>query len=286
VAGRGEAPRRRRVAVVLAAGSGTRMRSELPKVLHPAAGRPLLAWVLDAARGAGCDGIVVVVGHGAERVREETAAPDVRFALQAEQLGTGHALAQAAPLVAAGGAATLLVLSGDVPLIRPATLAALADAAEAPGTWGALAAVELPEPGALGRVVSAADGAFERIVEARDASPEELAKQTANAGLYAFPAPEVFALLGRVGSDNAQGEFYLTDAPGLAAADGHRVAVVTLADASEGWGVNTPDELARVDRALVARRAEEAGRSGVTDAPGRPTRRHAGATIGGEDRGG
>jgi bifunctional UDP-N-acetylglucosamine pyrophosphorylase/glucosamine-1-phosphate N-acetyltransferase len=243
---------KRRVAVVLAAGKGTRMRSALPKVLHPAAGRPLVSWVLDAARGAGCDRIVVVVGHGAEAVREAVAAPDVDTVLQAEQRGTGDALMQAAPRFADGRPATLLVLSGDVPLVRPATLVALAEAAEAAGTWGALAVAELDAPGNLGRVVIGGDGDFERIVEARDATPEELEILTANAGLYAFPAPQVFAVLGRVGRDNAQGEIYLTDAPGLAVADGQRVAVVRLEDEREGWGVNTPDELARVGRALAA----------------------------------
>ncbi|HMB54688.1 MAG TPA: NTP transferase domain-containing protein [Thermoanaerobaculia bacterium] len=258
---------KRRVAVVLAAGKGTRMRSELPKVLHPAAGRPLVSWVLDAARGAGCDRIVVVVGHGAEAVREAVAAPDVDSVLQAEQLGTGHALMQAAPLFAGAEPATLLVLSGDVPLVRPATLAALAEAAEAPGTWGALAVAELDEPGNLGRVLVDGDGDLERIVEARDATAEELAIQVTNSGLYAFPAPEVFAVLGRVDNDNAQGEIYLTDAPGLAVADGRRVAVVRLEDEREGWGVNTPDELARVDRVLASA----------------PSERHEGATIGTEN---
>lgn len=253
---------RRRVAVVLAAGKGTRMDSDLPKVLHRAAGRPLLAWVLDAAREAGCDEIVVVVGHGADQVRREVAAPDIEFALQAEQLGTGHALAQAATRVCgdAAGAdgndpATVLVLSGDVPLVRGTTLVALAEAAEAAGTWGALAVADVQHPGRLGRVLTDDDGAFRRIVEAADASAEELAVTTINAGLYAFPAPDVFRRLNRVEPDNAQGEIYLTDAPGMARDDGERVAVHVLDDASEAIGVNTRDDLARAHRALMDRGA-------------------------------
>ena len=259
-------PAPRRVAVVLAAGQGKRMRSDLPKVLHRAAGRPLVAWVLDAARAAGCDDVVVVVGHGADEVRAATAGPGITFALQAEQLGTGHALAQAAPQVA--GTATVLVLSGDVPLVRPATLVALAEEAERDGTWGALAAADVAAPGALGRVVRTADGAFERIVEASDASEEELALTTVNAGLYALPAPDVFARLDelvRRRPDNAQGEIYLTDVPGMARRDGRRVAVHLLADPAEALGVNTPEELARADAALRERLAE---RRGAESAPG------------------
>lgn len=240
-----------RVAVVLAAGKGTRMESELPKVLHPAAGRPLLSWVLDAAREAGCRRIVVVVGHGADQVRRAVAAPDVTFALQAQQRGTGHALARAEDAVPDG--ATVLVLSGDVPLVRPRTLLALAAAAEEDGTWGALAVAELEEPAELGRVMVADDGVFRRIVEAADATPEELEVRTVNAGLYAFPAPAVFRVLERVGADNEQGEIYLTDAPGLVVADGGRIAVHRLTDPTEAFGVNTPAELARADAALRRR---------------------------------
>lgn len=251
----------RRVAVVLAAGKGTRMGSDLAKVLHEAAGRPLIAWVLDAARGAGCDEIVVIVGHGGDEVQRAVGAPDLRFALQAEQLGTGHALAQAASAVT--GPATVLVLSGDVPLVRPATLLALAEAAEAADTWGALAVAEVPQPGKLGRVLTGDDGAFQRIVEAADATPEELAVTTVNAGLYAFPAPDIFRRLERVEPDNAQGEIYLTDAPGMARDDGERVTVYVLEDAAEAIGVNTPNELARAQRALLERHPDAPKNAGA-----------------------
>jgi bifunctional UDP-N-acetylglucosamine pyrophosphorylase/glucosamine-1-phosphate N-acetyltransferase len=262
-------PRRRAdqppvVAVVLAAGKGTRMRSRLPKVLHEAAGRPLLGWVLAAARTAGCERLVVVVGHGAEQVQERLAAPDVVWVRQEQQLGTGHALAQAAAVV--DGEATLLVLSGDVPLVTAATLAALLAAARERGA--AMAVAELAAPGELGRVLAADDGGLGRIVEARDATADELAVRTINAGLYALPAPAVFDHLSRLEPRNAQGELYLTDAVGTLAAAGRQagggVALVPLADADEARGVNSRAELAAVHRLLVARKLEELMAAGVT----------------------
>jgi bifunctional UDP-N-acetylglucosamine pyrophosphorylase/glucosamine-1-phosphate N-acetyltransferase len=254
--------RRPLVAVILAAGLGKRMRSALPKVLHRAGGRPLLAWVAAAARAAGCERVVAVIGHGAEDVRREMArdpaGAGLEYALQAEQKGTGHALAQARRAVPE--AATLLVVSGDVPLVRPATLSALA-ARVGDGAWGALAVAELADPGSLGRVIArprAGGGEeLERIVEARDAAPAELALRRINAGLYALPAPEVFAYLDRLDDDNAQGELYLTDALGAAAADGRSIALHALADPAEALGVNTREELAAVDRLLRRRDRDE-----------------------------
>ncbi|HVR99022.1 MAG TPA: bifunctional UDP-N-acetylglucosamine diphosphorylase/glucosamine-1-phosphate N-acetyltransferase GlmU [Thermoanaerobaculia bacterium] len=250
---------RPRVAVLLAAGKGTRMRSALPKVLHRAAGRPLLHWVVEAARGAGCERILVVVGHGAEQVREEVAGDDLGWVLQAEQRGTGHALAQAEAEV--GGDALVLVLSGDVPLLTPATLEQLAAAAEA--GWGAMAVADLDRPGSLGRVIGEG-GRLQRIVEAADATPEQLALRTVNAGIYALPAPDVFDDLRRITTDNAQGELYLTDAVTLAAAEGRPVALVTLPDPDEALGVNNRIELAQVHRRLIDRHLEALMVSGVT----------------------
>jgi len=251
-----------RIAVVLAAGKGTRMVSDLPKVLHRAAGRPLLGWVLDAARQAGCGRILVVVGHGAEAVQaafsgEENA--DLTWVLQAEQRGTGHALAQVEPHVQS--AATLLVLSGDVPLVTPGTLDRLAKLA-AEG-WGALAVAEPAEPGALGRVI-AEDGILRRIVEARDATPEEKQIRRINAGLYALPAPAIFGYLSRLSPQNAQGELYLTDALTAAAADGHALRLLPLADPEEALGVNNRVELSQVHRRLLDRHLESLMLSGVT----------------------
>jgi bifunctional UDP-N-acetylglucosamine pyrophosphorylase/glucosamine-1-phosphate N-acetyltransferase len=252
---------RPRVAVILAAGKGTRMKSALPKVLHEAAGRPLLAWVVEAARAAGCERILVVIGHGADRVREAFARDgDLGFVLQAEQRGTGHALAQAEAEVP--GDATVLVLSGDVPLMRPATLDRLARAAEE--GWGAMAVAELDDPGSLGRVIVDEEGTFRRIVEARDATPAELAVRRINAGLYALPAPAVFSYLRRLRTDNAQGELYLTDAVTNAAADGHAIRLVELPEPEEALGVNDRAELAKVHRLLIDRHLQELMKSGVT----------------------
>ncbi|HTQ79778.1 MAG TPA: NTP transferase domain-containing protein [Thermoanaerobaculia bacterium] len=260
-----------RIAVVLAAGKGTRMVSDLPKVLHPAAGRPLLGWVLAAARAAGCRRILVVVGHGAEAVREAFAGEensDLTWVLQAEQRGTGHALAQVEPALR-GTAATLLVLSGDVPLLTQETLSRLAQLVEERGeaAWGAMAVADLPDPGGLGRVISQGGPQGEllrRIVEARDASPEELALRQINSGLYALPAPAIFDYLGRLEPKNAQGELYLTDALTAAASDGHPIRLLTLDDPAEAFGVNNRVELAQVHRQLLDRHARELQLSGVT----------------------
>jgi bifunctional UDP-N-acetylglucosamine pyrophosphorylase/glucosamine-1-phosphate N-acetyltransferase len=270
-----------RVAVILAAGEGTRMRSALPKVLHRAAGRPLLGWALEAARGAGCARVLVVVGHGAGAVREALAGEPVTWVTQEQRLGTGHALAQAEPhladLLAAftegggGGRATLLVLPGDAPLVTAATLDQLARRVEGgepaggeqTGAWGALAVAETADPGTLGRVIVTGER-LERIVEVADAGPDELAVTTVNAGLYALPAPEVFDRLRRLEPANAQGELYLTDVPVAAAAEGLRVDVVRLADPDEALGVNTRRELAAAHRRLIDRRLGELMDAGVT----------------------
>ncbi|MGH9465292.1 MAG: NTP transferase domain-containing protein, partial [Thermoanaerobaculia bacterium] len=191
------------IAVVLAAGKGTRMRSARPKVLHEAAGRPLVSWVLTAARAAGCERILAVVGHGAEEVRAAAPGDDVEWVVQAEQHGTGHALAQVAPAITEP--ARLLVVSGDAPLVRPATLAALLERSAT--SWGAMATAELEEPGDLGRV-EGAGGQLARVVEVADAPPAALANRRINAGLYVLPAPEIFGYLERLLPNNAKGELY------------------------------------------------------------------------------
>ncbi len=266
----------RRAAVILAAGKGTRLRSRLPKVLHRVGGRPLLSWVIEAARAAGCDPILVVVGHGSEEVRTAFADREVTWVEQRQQLGTGHAVAQAQQALADAGVAdgTVLVLSGDAPVITAATVERLAQEAEAVGTWGAMACAELAEPGSLGRVVAApADGAvvgepeggrLERIVEAADATAEQLRLRRVNAGFYALPTPGIFERLAHLDTANAQGEIYLTDAVSAAAAHGERVALVDLADPDEALGVNSRADLARVHQRLLRRKIESLMAAGVT----------------------
>ncbi|MEO1087410.1 MAG: NTP transferase domain-containing protein, partial [Acidobacteriota bacterium] len=162
-------PRPPRIAVILAAGKGTRMRSNRPKPMHAVAGKPMLQWVIDAARGAGCSQVLVVVGYQADVIQDAFADAGVEWVLQEEQLGTGHALAQAEAQIDED--ATLLVLNGDVPGLRVETLERLAAAAES--GWGGLAVANVDPPGALGRVLATGDR-LERIVEAADATPEQL----------------------------------------------------------------------------------------------------------------
>jgi bifunctional UDP-N-acetylglucosamine pyrophosphorylase/glucosamine-1-phosphate N-acetyltransferase len=249
-----------RIAVILAAGKGTRMKSSLPKVLHRVAGRPLLQWVVDAARGAGCERILVVIGHGAERVREEIRGDDLGWVEQTEQRGTGHALAQAEGAVE--GKATLLVLSGDAPLVTPATLDRLASVAEE--GWGALAVTEMDDPGSLGRVLTGPEGGLVDIVEAREASAEVLKVRQGNAGIYVLSAPEIFGYLRALTPNNVQGELYLTHAVRDAARDGRPVRIVPLPDPDEGLGINDRVELARVHRILLDRHLRELMLEGVT----------------------
>ena len=246
------------MAVVLAAGKGTRLRSERPKVLHEVAGRPMLERVLATAREAGCEDVLVVVGHGADEVRDAYASHEVSFVEQREQLGTGHALAQVESHL--GGPARLLVLSGDVPLIRPATLGRVTAAAD--GAWGSLAVAHLEEPGSLGRAM-VEGGRLSHIVEALNADEVELAARTINVGLYLLPAPEIFAYLSALEPDPKKGEYYLTDALNAAAAE-HPVAVAELDDPAEALGINSQRDLAHAHRALLDRRAAELQEAGVT----------------------
>lgn len=247
-------------AVILAAGKGTRLRSALPKVLHPVAGKPMLEWVLRAARAAGCEHIYVVVGHGADQIQREIEADDVTWVLQREQLGTGHALLQVASYLSAP--TTLLVLSGDVPLVAPETLDRLAVGARS--GWGSMVVAEMEEPGSLGRVMATADGTLERIVEVADATGEELENRWINAGIYVLPAPGIFEFLTRLKPDNAKQELYLTDALTAAADGDRRLALVSLVEAEEAFGVNDRLDLARVHGVLLRRKAEELMREGVT----------------------
>jgi len=249
-----------RVAVILAAGEGTRMQSDLPKVLHRVGGKPLVAHVIAAARAAECDRVVVIVGHGAAEVRNVLGEAGVEFVEQAEQRGTGHALEQVRGLVQ--GSDMLLVLSGDAPLVRSSTLRKLASAAR--DGWGAIATARMDESESLGRVVRDQEGHLERIVEVADADPDELAIREVNAGLYALPAAGILDYLERLRPDNAKGELYLTDAVGNAARDGRVVAIVDLEDSDEALGVNTRPDLARAQRGLWRRKARALMNAGVT----------------------
>lgn len=235
--------------MILAAGRGRRLGGDVPKVLVRAAGRPLLDWVVDLARRAGCGRTVAIVGFGADEVRSQFADRGLGWAVQEEQLGTGHALLQAENAVPSPS--MLLVLSGDAPLLRAATARRLLQAA-AEG-WGAVATARVHSPGSLGRVVVDSEGRFKCCVEAADATPEQLEIRRVNAGVYALPAPEIFDFVRLLKPDNTQGEIYLPQALELAAKSGLEVRCVDVADSSEAWGVNDSADLERVSRELTRR---------------------------------
>jgi bifunctional UDP-N-acetylglucosamine pyrophosphorylase / glucosamine-1-phosphate N-acetyltransferase len=246
--------------VILAAGQGKRMHSDLPKVLHPLGGRPLLAHVIETARSLSPQRLCVVVGHGAEQVRERIGEADLAWVLQAQQLGTGHAVSQALPHLAAAG--TVLVLYGDVPLIAPETLRALVEAA-ADGSLAVLTQ-ELENPRGYGRIVRDAAGKVARIVEEKDATPEERRIREVNTGILAVPRARLEHWLRGLGNNNAQGEYYLTDIIAAAVADGVPVAVCQPAAAYECLGVNSKVELAVLERQFQAAHAQRLLAAGVT----------------------
>ncbi|HEX7745654.1 MAG TPA: bifunctional UDP-N-acetylglucosamine diphosphorylase/glucosamine-1-phosphate N-acetyltransferase GlmU [Micromonosporaceae bacterium] len=254
-----------RSVVVLAAGEGKRMKSALPKVLHPLLGRTLLGHVLAAAAPLAAERTLVVVGHGADQVAGHLAevAPDASPVLQAEQRGTGHAVRVA--LEAAGDiAGTVIVLNGDVPLLRAETLTALVQSHESAGAAATVLTAEVADPTGLGRIVRDSAGRLERIVEERDASPEQKDIREINAGIYAFDAALLRNALGKLSTDNDQGEEYLTDVFGLLAVAGEDVAVHLAADATETLGCNDRVELAMLRRLLRDRINLAWMRSGVS----------------------
>jgi bifunctional UDP-N-acetylglucosamine pyrophosphorylase/glucosamine-1-phosphate N-acetyltransferase len=245
---------------VLAAGQGTRMRSDIPKVLHQLGGRPLLARVLDTAHAVGADRVCVVYGHGGERVRQALSGYDCGWAEQAEQLGTGHALQQAMPEM--DGMDRVLVLYGDVPLIGPGTLQRLiSSTGDAP--LGVLTAI-LSDPTGYGRIVRDGRGHVLRVVEQKDASEAELEIEEAHTGFLVADRTWLADWLGRLRNDNAQGEYYLTDVIGLAAGDGVEVATSQPDCLEEVSGINDRVQLAALERYYQRRQAEALMRSGVT----------------------
>jgi len=246
--------------VVLAAGQGKRMRSVLPKVLQPLAGKPLLAHVLATARGLGAQSLCVVYGHGGEAVRAALDAPDLTWALQAEQLGTGHAVQQAVPHLPETG--PVLVLYGDVPLISGDTLKRLVDAAGPQGF--SLLTVDLEDPSGYGRIVRDAAGRVLRIVEHKDADAAIRAIREVNTGILCCPAERLRNWLSRLTNQNSQGEYYLTDVIGLAVDDGVTVQTAQPAHEWETLGVNDKLQLAALERTYQLEQARLLMTAGVT----------------------
>ena len=245
--------------VILAAGQGTRMRSALPKVLHPIAGKPMLQHVIEAADQLQPDTIQVVIGHGAEQIRQTLVADDLSFILQSEQLGTGHAVAQALPTLAADW---VLVLYGDVPLIEPATLRRLLDGRTKQQL--ALLTVDLADPTGYGRIIRNPQGQVTAIIEHKDATPEQRAITECNTGILALPRARLAAWLGSLSNQNAQGEYYLTDVIAMAVADGFEIVTAQPEHPMEVQGANDRIQLAALERYYQSQIAQHVMKQGVT----------------------
>jgi bifunctional UDP-N-acetylglucosamine pyrophosphorylase/glucosamine-1-phosphate N-acetyltransferase len=250
-------------AVILAAGKGTRMKSDLHKVLHPIAGRPMLEHVLASVKQLGPERLVVVVGNGREQLEPLVGAYGGTIAVQEPQLGTGHAVQQAEGALA-GFSGDVLILYGDTPLVESATMVRMLERLQGPDAPAAVVLAFRPDvPLAYGRVIADGDGTVRKMVEYKDASEAERACTLCNSGVMAVRAPDLFALLSRVGNDNAAGEYYLPDIVMLATADGgHAISVET--DADEVAGVNSRSELAAVEAQWQRRRRERAMADGIT----------------------
>lgn len=246
--------------IVLAAGKGTRMYSDLPKVLHGIGGKPLLAHVLETAHQLHAERVHVIYGHGGELVPATVQDDSVDWVLQAEQHGTGHAVMQAMPQVSDDS--VVLVLYGDVPLIKESTLSGLV--AEAATGALVLLTMTLPDAGAYGRIVRDAAGNIERIVEKKDATKTELAIREINTGFLAAPADRLRHWLSQLSNDNAQGEYYLTDIIAIAVKEGHSVVSQNPATVVEVEGINSKMELARMERQYQSQQAEALMAQGLT----------------------
>ena len=249
--------------LILAAGKGTRMKSDLVKVLHPIMGQPMLAYVLNAVRYLNPDRTVIVVGHQADRVEAAVAAEGLTFVRQEEQLGTGHAAAAAREALS-GFKGTVLILSGDVPLLSPQTMTDFLAAHGRSGVPLSVLTVELYPPGTYGRIIRDEEGFLEKIVEARDADPDELAVVEINTGVYAVEADLLFTAASSLSPDNEQKEYYLTDIVGLVREKGLRAAAIMTPEPEEVLGVNDRIELAQAVALLRTRTNLAWMRAGVT----------------------
>ena len=250
--------------VIMAAGLGTRMKSATVKVLHRAAGRPIVDYVLDLAAQVSNQLPVVVVGHQRDAV-QEAIGNRARFAVQEQQLGTGHAVLQTAPALEKQGAGKrVLILSGDVPLTRPQTLERLVAEHERSGNALTLLTMKLDDPAMYGRIVRDSRGAVEKIVEAKDASEEQKKINEVNAGIYVFDADQLFSNLRSLSTNNAQGEYYLTDLIGALRKAGKPVGAMVVADPVEALGVNSRSDLATVESEIQRRVVDNLMRDGVT----------------------
>ncbi len=248
--------------VILAAGQGTRLKSAIPKVLHQIGGKPLLGHVIEAASSLTAPhNITVVYGHGGETVREALQASGVQWAKQEQQLGTGHAVAQALPHLKGEGGGTVLVLFGDVPLVQTPALQSLVAAA---ANALAVLTIDLDDPHGYGRIVRNSQGQVSRIVEQKDADEAEKAIREVNTGVMAMPYDLLKWWLPQLGNNNAQGEYYLTDLVALAAKESVPIKAEKAADPNDVLGVNNREQLAQLERIYQARQAQRLMAAGVT----------------------
>lgn len=245
------------LAIVLAAGKGTRMKTDLPKVLVPACGRPLVDYVLTALKKAGVDRFLVVVGYQAERVRDTLASwPNLEFAHQTEQLGTGHAVKMCLPWLA-DQQGPVLIVTGDSPMTQSDSLRALLDLYEKERPACVLGTLIKDDPTGLGRILRDDSGNFQAIVEERDANPDQRAIREVNMSTYVFHGPALVRALGELRNDNRQGEFYITDCPGILKAHGEDVRALPVLKACEALSVNTVEDLQRVELELGRAEAKQ-----------------------------
>ena len=241
-------------AVIMAAGKGTRMGGDLPKVVHEVAGKPMVYWVVKACKEAGAERCVLVVGYKGELVREALAGEEgVEFVEQTEQLGTAHAVQMAEPAFDGKPIGDVFVLAGDGPLIRAQTLSRLVEVHRRTNAAATLATSIIDDPTGYGRIVRDADNAFSAIVEQKDATDEQRAIQEVNPSYYCFDGQKMFKAIDQVGANNAQGEYYITDAPGLLKSNGQTVTVVDAVPPEDVLSINNPDQLATVDLILRER---------------------------------
>ena len=233
-------------AVVLAGGKGTRMKSDLPKVLHDLRGKSVIRHAIDNLGEAGIEDVIVVVGHGGDLVKEHLKGR-VRFAVQEKQLGTGHAVRQALPLLE-GTAGSVFICYGDMPFLQPATIRALVDTGSRPDVAGAILTMVLDDPPDFGRVIRDEHGQVIRVVEVKDCTPEELGIKEFNVGVYCFDVGALRWALPRLGDDNAQGEYYLTDLVQILTEGGRRVETVRTDNLEDTVGVNDRADLKFAER--------------------------------------
>lgn len=255
------------VAIIMAAGKGTRMASDLPKVVHEVADRPMVSYVVDACLKVGCQRVVVIVGYGQERVRAALGGYGGRltFAVQAEQLGTGHAVGCALGELSDLPCDTpVIVLAGDGPLIRSSTLETLVQTHRASGACATLATSVLDDPGGYGRIVRDASGRFVEIVEEKNATDQQKAICEVNPSYYCFSLGPLKKALENVERNNLTGEYYVTDVPAILLQAGEHVEVIDAVPAEDVLSINTLDQLAAVDSLMRARLASSASSAGAS----------------------